>query len=198
MLEFALTMVFGVLPLVLGILQIAALLVAHDVLTLATFQAARQGTMQGADLAAMRSTLARGLLPLYVPVARDGQVSQTDALKGYGRAYAEVLALDRLAIVQPTRDSVRGLTVRRAGAEVLPNEALESRPKALRTANLLTLEVAHCQPLVVPVVGPALAEGLALLAGGGRDAACYALGRIPLKARASLVMQSDLKLANLP
>lgn len=191
-------MVFGLLPLVLGILQVAALLVAHDVLALATFQAARHGSVQGGDLQAMRSMLARGLLPLYVPVARDGQVAQADALKGYALALAEVSALDRLEIIRPTRESLRGLTLQRAGATVLPNEALESRAPALRAANVLTLQATHCQPLVVPVVGPALAELLSLLDGAGRDAACHALGRVPLRARATLLMQSDLKLANLP
>ena len=191
-------MTFGVLPVVLGILQVAALLVAHDVLSLATFQAARQGAMQGGDAAAMRSMLARGLLPLYVPVARNGLVTQAAALKGYGVAFAEVTALDRLAIVAPARSSLRGLTIRRAGVEIVPNEALESRSPALQLANLLTLEVTHCQPLVVPVVGPALAQGLLLLNVGTKDAACLAIGRIPLRARATVVMQSDLRVANLP
>jgi hypothetical protein len=191
-------MTFGVLPMVLGLLQVTALLVAHDVLSLATFQAARQGAMQGADVGAMRTALARGLLPLYVPVARDGLVSQAAALKGYGVAQAEVAALDRLAVIAPTRDSVRGLTIRRAGVEVVPNEALESRPPPLRAANLLTLEVTHCQPLVVPVVGAALAQGLLLLNAATADASCLAIGRIPLKARATMVMQSDLKTGNLP
>jgi hypothetical protein len=198
LLEFSLAMTFGVLPMVLGILQVTALLVAHDVLSLATFQAARQGAMQGGDASAMRSALARSLLPLYVPVARNGQVSQAAALKGYGLALGEVSTLDRLTIVAPTRESVRGLTIRRGGGEVVPNEALESRPPALQAANLLTLEVAHCQPLVVPVVGAALAQGLLLLNGDTADAACLAIGRIPLKARATVVMQSDLKAANLP
>jgi hypothetical protein len=198
LLEFALAMTFGVLPMVLGILQVAALLVAHDVLSLATFQAARQGAMQGGDPHAMRAALARGLLPLYVPVARDGQVAQAAALKGYGVALGEVTALDRLTIIAPTRDSLRGLTIRRGGVEVVPNEALESRTPALRAANVLTLEVAHCQPLVVPVVGEAIARGLLLLNAASADAACLAMGRIPVKARATAVMQSDLKAGNLP
>lgn len=191
-------MVLGLLPLVLGILQVAHLLVAHDVLTLATFQAAREGSMQGGDLGAMRSSLARGLLPLYVPVARDGRVSQADALKGYALARGEVTTLDRLTIARPTRSALRGLTLRRGGAEVVPNEAFESRSAALQVANVITLEATHCQRLVVPFVGPALASALALLELGGRDAACYAAGRVPLKARATLLMQSDLKLENLP
>ena len=198
LLEFSLTMTFGVLPMVLGILQVAALLVAHDVLSLATFQAARQGAMQGGDATAMRSTLARGLLPLYVPVARDGLVTQAAALKGYAAALADVTALDRLAVISPTRASVRGLTIRRGGFEVVPNEALETRPPALQAANLLTLEVTHCQALVVPVVGPALAQGLLLLNAGTTDLACLAIGRLPLRARATVVMQSDLKVANMP
>jgi len=113
-------------------------------------------------------------------------------------ALGEVTTLDRLTVVAPTRAAVRGVTIRRGGVEVVPNEALESRPPVLQAANLLTLEVAHCQPLVVPVVGAALAQGLLLLNAGTTDAACLAIGRIPLKARATVVMQSDLKAANLP
>jgi len=198
LIEFALVMVFGIVPMVLGILQVTALLVAHDVLTLATFQAGRQGAMQGGDLALMRAALARGLLPLYVPVARDGRVAQADALRGFALALGEVTSLDRVTIIRPARAALRGLTLRRAGVEVVPNEALESRSPSLQAANALTLEVTHCQRLVVPVVGPALATTLAVLEAGGRDAACYALGRVPLRARATLVMQSDLKVANLP
>jgi hypothetical protein len=200
MIEFALVALLGLLPLVLGILQVTALLVAHDLLALATFQAARAGSLLGADPQAMQAVLARGLLPLYVPVARAGRVPATQALVGYGQALAEVRALDELRVIEPTRSAVRGLLESRGARQVLPNAAIESRPPSLQAASVLTVSVMHCQPLVVPLVGPAL-SGLLLLtsgAGTGAEARCRAAGRAPLRARASLVMQTDLPLENLP
>ena len=60
LIEFALVLLLGVLPMVLGILQIAALLVARNTVNLATFLAARQGAIANADRGAMRRELARG------------------------------------------------------------------------------------------------------------------------------------------
>lgn len=204
MIEFALVAILGLLPLVLGILQVAALLVAHDLLSLATFQATRAGTLAGADPAAMQAALARGLLPLYVPVAHGGQVPATQALAGYGRALAEVHALDSVDVLEPTRAGVGGLLEARGTRQVLPNSAIESRSPAVQAASVLTVSVMHCQPLVVPLVGPALSELLILSSGlgpgevEGAEARCRAAGRVPLRARASLVMQSDLPVGNLP
>jgi len=200
MIEFALVAILGLLPLVLGILQVAALLVAHDLLSLAAFQATRAGSLRGADPAVMQAALARGLLPLYVPVARDGRVPAAQALAGYGRALLEVRTLDALEVLEPTRAGVRGLLEARGSRQVLPNAAIESRSPALQAASVLTVSVMHCQPLVVPLVGPALSELILLTSGlgTGAEARCRAAGRLPMRARASLVMQSDLPLANLP
>jgi hypothetical protein len=199
MIEFALVALLGLLPLVLGILQVTALLVAHDVLALATFQATRTGTLRGADPQAMRATLARGLLPLYVPVARDGRVNAARALAGYGQALAEVIALDELTVIEPTRSSTHGLLESRGARQVLPNSAIEWRSAASQAASVLTVSVMHCQPLVVPLVGPALAGLLELTSGAGTsaEARCRAAGRVPLRTRASLVMQTDLPWENL-
>ena len=200
MIEFALVAILGLLPLVLGILQVSALLVAHDLLSLATFQAARAGSLRGADPGAMQAALARGLLPLYVPVARDGRVPAAQALAGYGRALLEVRTLDALDVLEPTRSGLRGLLEARGARQVLPNSAIESRPPASQAASVLTVSATHCQPLVVPLVGPALSELLLLTSspGTGAEARCRAAGRVPLRARASLVLQSDLPVENLP
>jgi len=200
MIEFALVALLGLLPLVLGILQVTALLVAHDLLSLAAFQATRAGTLRGADPQVMWATLARGLLPLYVPVSRDGRVPAAQALAGYGQALAEVIALDELTVIEPTRSSTRGLLESRGARQVLPNAAIEWRSAASQAASVLTVSVMHCQPLVVPLAGPALAGLLALTSGtgSGAEARCRAAGRVPLRARASLVMQTDLPWENLP
>jgi len=197
LIEFALVLLLGVLPMVLGILQIAALLVARNTVNLATFLAARQGAIANADRGAMRRELARGLLPLYVPAARDGQVPAPVALRAYASALEDVLLLDELQIAAPTGAQVEGLTQVRAGRSVIPNDALEYRDRRTQEANVLTLVVTHCHPLVVPFVGSALAELLTAIDGDAIDQRCYARGRAPLRARASVVMQSDLWVASL-
>lgn len=192
LIEFALVLLFGALPMVLAILQVAALLVAHNTVNLATFLAARQGAVAHADPETMRRELARGLLPLYVPAARDGVVPPQVALRGYASALHDVLLLDELQVIAPTRAQVEGLTRLRAGRTVIPNDALEYRDRRTQEANLLSIVVIHCQPLLVPFVGSALAQLLATLDADSVHQRCYALGRAPLRAHASMVMQSDL------
>ena len=127
----------------------------------------------------------------------DGQVPAPVALRAYASALKDVLLLDELQIAAPTSAQIEGLTQLRAGRSVIPNDALEYRGRRTQEANVLTLVVTHCQPLVVPLVGSALAELLTAIDGDAIDQRCYARGRAPLRARASVVMQSDLWVASL-
>ena len=191
--EFALALILGVLPLVLGILQIGALLVARNTLELATFLAARQGAVTGAEPAAMLRELARGLAPLYVRANHDGVVPAAALAAAYGAAVADVTALDRLEIHSPTRADLDRFGVLRRGRRVIPNDYIEYRPAAMQLANVLTISVTHCQALVVPMAGPALAAAMAILDQDPRHRLCLAAGRTPILARASVVMQSDVR-----
>ena len=193
LIEFALALMLGVLPMVLGIVQIAALLVARNTVDLATFLAARQGAVTGADPDAMTHELARALLPLYVRASRSG-VAPADAVAfAYAAALADVAALDSLVVHNPTRAALDHFGELRGGRRVIPNDFIEFRPLALQDANVLTISVVHCQPLVVPMVGRALAAALAILDRDPRHQRCIAAGRAPILARASLVMQSDVQ-----
>ena len=62
---------------------------------------------------------------------------------------------------------------------------------------MLTIEVMHCQPLVVPLAGAALLTALRGFATDPRQLRCLAAGRAPIAARASVVMQSDVHAAAL-
>jgi hypothetical protein len=191
--EFSLALLLGVLPLALGLLQLVALLGAANTLNLATFMAARSGSVTGGDMQAMRRELARGLLPLYVPASRGGQVSPPATLAGYAMALRDVTALDSLSVDAPTAAQVRALGVVRGGVRVIPNESLPFRSAELQRANFLAISVIHCQPLVVPLAGAALAATLRLMDHDPRHAACIAAGRAPLLARAAVEMQSDFR-----
>jgi len=94
LIEFTLALFFGVLPMVLAIWQVAALLVARNTVNLATFMAARQGAVAGAEPAVMNRELARGLVPLYVRASRGGVTPAHAVAAAYAAALADVSALD--------------------------------------------------------------------------------------------------------
>ena len=71
--EFALALILGVLPLVLGILQVAALLAARNTIESRDFHGGPAGCGGGSRAGAMSRELARGLVPLYVPASRGGR-----------------------------------------------------------------------------------------------------------------------------
>ena len=197
LIEFSLAVILGVLPMVLGILQMAALLVGKNELNLATFLAAREGTVTGVDPGAMRRVLARSLVPQYVRAGRNGVAAPSDVAVAYASALADVTALDSILVLNPTRSDLNHYGVMRGGQRVIPNDSIESRPRAVQDANVLTIEVIHCQSLVVPMVGSALAAALLVLGGDAQHQRCLAAGRAPIAARASIVMQSDVRAAAL-
>jgi hypothetical protein len=197
LIEFALALTFGVLPIVLGILQIAALLVAKNELNLAAFLAAREGAVAGAEPGVMQRMLARALVPLYVRAGRGGVAAPADVAVAYAGALADVTTLDYLLVLNPTRADLDRLGTTRGGQRVIPNDSIEFRPRAVQEANVLTIEVTHCQKLVVPLAGPALAAALRALDGDPRHQRCLAAERAPIVARASIVMQSDVHAAAL-
>lgn len=197
LIEFALALILGVLPVVMSILQMAALLVAKNEVNLATFLAARDGAVGGAEPATMQRSLARALLPLYVRAEPGGVASPASVALAYGNAFADVTALDDLRVLSPTRNDADRLGVTRGGQRVIPNDSIEFRPREVQDANVLTIEVVHCQQAIVPLAGPALLAALRLLDTEPRHQRCLVAGRAPLAARASIVMQSDVHVAAL-
>jgi hypothetical protein len=128
-----------------------------------------------------------------VPANRGGVTPAHVVAKAYAEALADVELLDSLVVHNPTRSDLEHYGTVRRGKRVIPNDYIEYRPPAVRDANVLTISVVHCQPLVVPLVGPSLALALQLLNDDPRQAACVGAGRAPILARASVVMQSDVQ-----
>ena len=141
----------------------------------------------------MASELTRGLVPHYVRASRGGVAPAGVVALAYGAARADVAALDSLVVHNPTRAALERLGAFRGGRRVIPNDFIEFQPLALQDANVLSISVIHCQRLVVPIVGPALAAALAFLDTDPRHRRCIVAGRAPILARASLVMQSDVR-----
>ncbi len=201
MIEFVVAVVLVLLPLALGTLQLAHLMVGKHVLTLATLMAARAGAVNHGSVTAMREELARGLVPLHGDlVAMADTRSIAPVLEAQARALLEVQRPDitRIVVDNPTRESFADFEVEQRGIRQIPNEHLEYRGarigarsrQSLLDANTLAIRVYYCQRLIFPLVDRAIP---ALLATTERDAfarACYAQGRVPLMARAIVMMHS--------
>jgi len=202
--EFQVVAILALLPLLLGLLQGALLLIASHVLGYATFQAARTGAMAGADPQVMQRALAVGLLPLHAvtfDAVTPGNVAAV-ALSAYARSVAATTAFTQVQILRPTQQAFEDFALADgAGALVIRNDALPHRsldpgPRSglsIQQANLLHIRVTYCHPLLVPLVDRLLLSLLRQFTADLRSQACYAAGRVPLQAEAVLNMQSDAR-----
>jgi hypothetical protein len=201
MIELLLAVVLVLLPLALGTLQVAHLIMGKHLLNLATLMAARAAAVNHGSVGAMREELARGLVPLYgnaTELAESNAV--TPVLEALARATAEVVRSDitRIVIDNPTRDSFADFEVEHRGVRQIPNGHLEYRGsrsgarsrQTLLDANTLVIRVYYCQRLIFPLVDRAIP---ALLATTERDVFarnCYDNRRVPLMSRSIVIMHS--------
>ncbi|MCF7223592.1 TadE family protein [Marilutibacter chinensis] len=143
--------------LVLVIFQMVLIYRAKTTLDYATLEAARMGAVKGADKAAMKRGLIRGLMPLYANSAGAG-----GAAAAWGRAKADI-DLGRAAtidIISPTRRAWNDHKERQYnGRFALPNDSLAFRDQRVgssgmnvQDANILKIKVTYHYPLVVPFV----------------------------------------------
>ena len=171
--EFQIVLLLGLLPLVLGILQLALLLMAKHLVNYATFQAARSGAVAAANPDVMRRALAVGLMPLHVvsskPVSADNITSV--ALAADLRSSVATTLYARLTILKPGAPS----------------------QQTLQQANVLQIRVSYCQELVVPLINQMLPRLLQWLDDDAWHQACYLMGRVPLVAEAAINLQSDAR-----
>lgn len=191
------------LPLLLGLVQLALLLSSSQLLHYATFQAARAGAVAGGNPTVMRRALAVGLLPLHVdatlPPTRSVDVpALTQAAL---RSGAEVLLFARLTVLSPDRAAFDDFATPGPDGPVLRNDSLSLRPATLgarsglsiQQASVLRIRVDWCAPLVVPLVDRLLVTLLRALDTDLHSQRCYAALRLPLSAGAAVNLQSDLR-----
>lgn len=208
------------LLLMLSILQFGLAYMAKLTLNNATFMAARHGAVRNADTQQIYESLIKGLLPFYVN-ATGGQPDAGRMAEAWARARADAQVFTRLERISPSNEAFTGFALEREGQRFIPNDNLEHRlsdagnmragPEgrriSIRDANVLKIEVTYGYQLKVPLINTVLRKVMCLgQAGGGTvdawmarnaagldpsNCAYYQFGRIPLKATATVHMQSD-------
>jgi hypothetical protein len=199
--EFNLVALLIMLPLLLGIVQIALLVAGYHLLSFAAAEAARAGSVDHARTAAMRDALAEHLLPLHIDLTRIGaDGGPLDLIIAARlRAVADAAVFARVDRLSPAAADFADHARRIGGRDAIPNDALEHRPdtpggsggRSLQQANLLRIQVRYCHALVVPLIDRVLPEILRRLDPLPDHQVCYAAGRVPLRVASSAPMQSD-------
>jgi hypothetical protein len=155
LIEFVITVaVLG--PLLLGIFQAVLLYRAKTVLDYAALQAARSGSTNFAQMSAMQSGLARGLMPLYAHDASTAGVAEA-----YGKAVIDTNTptIAQIQIVSPTGAAFDSWKEKQFdGVEAIPNDSLPYRGNTVKSgvtvqdANVLKIEIHYKFPLIVPLI----------------------------------------------
>jgi hypothetical protein len=206
--EFTLVALLALLPLALGVLQVALLYTGRYVLDHATFLAARAGAVSHADRGTIERHLAKGLAPLRAGAREDittGNVLR-EGTRAYARAYVDVLRPDRmrLRILNPTPASFADFGRVRDGRLEIPLDlgqtfaAVGPRSgQTLADATLLRLRVDYCQPLIVPLVDRATVAILRRFDPDPFHQACYAARAVAIAAHALVQMHSPPRRAGM-
>ena len=201
MIEFT---VIGPLITLLGlaILQYGMVFFARNQMNHAAFMAARAGSVQHADLGAVRGAYAKALVPMF------GGGSNADQLAtALNKASAEVDANVRITLLNPTVESFsdwhddRLASANPNGKRVIPNSGQSFKSAAVGTAsgqsiqdaNLIKLRITHGYAPGIPLVRSIYAAYLAWQDPGTDTFATRLIadGRIPMDSHVTLQMQSD-------
>jgi len=199
--EFFIVSLFALLPLLLGTLQIALLLVANNHVDYAAFSAARRGAISNGDMGAMKLEFAKALSPLFVTSEEslDRENVTMRVVQAFAKATLEVGLYTRFAILSPTTAARQDFVIEREGRKVIPSDSLNVRETAignasgqtLGEANLLKLQVVYCHSLIVPFARQLLIAAVRQVDRDPWHNLCYSLGRIPLRSVGVSPMQSD-------
>ena len=195
---------FPVVMLLLGgIVQTALVFTTQSTLNWATFYGVREATINHGSLQALRTGLAKGLMPLY-PGGKNPGAAQTATAYAAAVAAVDNPSQTDIQILNPTPSALKAwtTTVYKDGQSVseVPNSRLiytantTRAGETLQTANLYKAHIRYCYPLMVPFVNTAVKT---LMTGPFKPASawddtCYGSGGIPMAATATELMQSAL------
>ncbi len=155
--------------LILVTFQLVLIYRAKSTLDYAAFQAARAGSVNGADHGKMRSALAAGMTPLLATSPDVAGVTRARV-----KAEAEVRAFADIDVISPTRAAFNEHRERQYdGRYALPNDSLAFRDARIggsgvnvQDANILKIKVTYQFPLIVPFADRVIAGVSALLTEG--------------------------------
>lgn len=202
--EFYIVALLALLPLCLGMMQTALLLIANHHVDLAAFTAARTGAVTGGDETRMRLSFAKALSPLLVNTGGgvdSGNIAEK-VLQAQARSVAAMTVFLRMEVLSPTTAAREDFAIERNGQRVIPNDSLEFRSArrgqrsgiSLQEANLLQVEAIWCHPLLVPLATELLIGLLRALDRDPWHQLCYLDRRVPIRSVGVAPMQSDFRL----
>lgn len=201
-----------VLPLLLfaglGVMQFGLIYHAKTILNYATFEAARAGAVNNAQIEVMREELGYRLAPVY---GGDGEHKKAAMAIARSMVAVNDVSTTKIKILNPTSETfashgVQKNVVDRKGAShnvlAIPNSHLRYHPKdikgetSIQDANLLKIEVTYGYQMRLPVLDmelPLVRPTLrTLMASVDPDNMMYYIrGMIPLKSVATVRMQSE-------
>ncbi len=193
------------LAVILGAIQFGLIYEAKATLNHAALQAARAGAVGNAQPQAVRSGLARGLVPLYSPESSLSGVASTLA-----RITAELATDARIRVLNPTREAFDDFGEEVDGVLEIPNDRLHARSTTvgassglnIQDANLLRVQITYGYELKVPLVNWFVSRVLLSVrrGGGTMDAFEQQLLRrmhLPIVATATVRMQSPARMSDM-
>lgn len=183
----------------IGMATVQAALIYHGKTTLnyATFEAARTGAVNHAQVDMMVKELGQRLAPVQ---GGDGSVESASLAITQSLVEANRSDITQLEILNPTIEAFTdwGVNSQTTHHRVIPNNHLRHKGHeigaasglSLRDANLLKLQVTYALELKVPVVGKLISLAMAEI--DADNAHVYLRNKFPLTAVATVRMQSEV------
>lgn len=206
MIEFQIVALFAMLPLCLGMLQLAFLMAENHHIDHATFHAARRASMAHGDLESARRAFAQATSVLFVDARTElnGGNAASRVAGAYAAAVVDQGRFSRFRILSPGPEAQADFALRRGDSRVIPNDGLEYRSSApgsrsgisIQQANVLRLQVSWCRPLIVPLIRELMTAILRRLDPDPWHQYCYAEGRVPVRSEGTSPMQSDFRVSS--
>ncbi len=189
--------------LVLGLGSIQAGLIYHGKTTLnyATFEAARAGAVDHAQLDSMKNELGFRLAPL---MGGDGTAEKAADAIANSVASVNLPLQTKLEILNPTIEAFEdwGEMSIESGVRAIPNSHLRNRHSErdqigtesglnLHDANLLKIRVTHGFQMKIPFIAGIFADAMARYDSTAAHAPYYALNQIPITSVVTVRMQNE-------
>ncbi len=178
----------------LGTMQAALLYNAKNTVTYATFEAARKGAVNHAQIAPMQAELGLRIAPVF---GGDGSPEKAMAAITRGMLEAQDPRYTKIEVLNPSKEAFDDFgVINDDGVLEIPNSNLRFRDRSVKPhskvniqdANLLKIKVTYAYALTIPLIDRLLPAIMTKI--DPDNAAYYLLGRIPVTAVATLRMQS--------